>query len=155
MNSFIKTLNEEGKIKLVEPSDNISSSYIDKSEKSLISAKTLLKIGNYNDAVALTYFSMYNIYLALLYRCGIKSENHTGTILLLKELFSIDNTSLLTAKKERVDKQYYVDFNATHKDVLIGITAAEEFNILLREKLVKLNKSEIQTYCNNAKKILR
>jgi uncharacterized protein (UPF0332 family) len=155
MNIFIRTLNDEGKIKIVEPSDEIANSYIEKSDRSLISAKTLLKIGNYDDAVALTYFSMYNISLALLYKCGIKSENHTGTIILLKDLFEINNSSIIDAKKERVDKQYYVDFKSTDKDVLNGIKIAEEFNSILREKIVKLKKIEINNYFIKAKKLLK
>ncbi len=155
MNSFIKTLEKEGKIKITEPSDDVAKSYLEKSEKSLLSAKTLIKIQNYDDAVALTYFSMYNAALALLYKCGIKSENHTATIILLKELFGLDNKSIQNAKKERVDKQYYVDFKATEKDVQQGITTAEEFNTIIRDKIAKLKKTEIKEYHEKAKKILQ
>ena len=109
MNSFIKKLAAEGKIKLTEPSSEVAISYMSKAEKSLISAKTLSRIENYDDATALTYYSMYYSALAVLYNCGIKSENHTGTAILLKDIFGIENTNLKDAKKERVDKQYYVD----------------------------------------------
>jgi len=40
--------------------------------------------------------------LALLFKVGIKSENHTASILLLKELFGLDNSKILNAKKERM-----------------------------------------------------
>ena len=155
MNSFIKTLESEGKIKLVEPSDEVAKSYLDKSEKSLLSAKTLVKIQNYDDAVALTYYSMYYAALALLYKCGIKSENHAGTIILLNYVFGIDNKSIQNAKKERVDKQYYVDFKATAKDVQNGITTAEEFNAQIRNKLAKLKKTEIQKFYEKTKQKLK
>lgn len=155
MHSFIKTLEKEEKIKIVEPSEEIAISYLEKSGKSLISAKTLIKIQNYDDAVALTYYSMYYAALALLHKCGIKSENHSGTIILLKELFNIDNQSLQNAKKERIDKQYYVDFKATVKDVQNGITTAEEFNTIIRDKIAKLKKTEIQKYHEKAKQILK
>lgn len=142
MNTFIKKLVKEKKIKTTEPSDEVSESYLRKSEKSLLSAKTLLEIENYDDATALTYYSMYYSSLSLLYKCGIKSENHTGTIILLKELFNIDNTEIKKAKKERVDKQYYVDFAATKKDVEEGIRIAEEFNSTIKHKIDTLKETE-------------
>jgi uncharacterized protein (UPF0332 family) len=91
MNPFVKTLIKEEKITLVQPNNTISQAYIDKSLKSLISSKTLFKIEHYDDAFALSYYSIYYSLLALLFKCGIKSENHTGSIILLKELFNIDN----------------------------------------------------------------
>ena len=114
MNSFIKKIFEQGKLKIAEPSIEVMTSYLGKSEKSLLSAKTLIQIENYDDAVALTYYSMYYSALAILYRCGIKSENNMCTIILLKEIFNIDNSTIENAKKERVDKQYYVDCHCQH-----------------------------------------
>ena len=154
-NSFIKTLEVEGKIKLVEPSEDIASSYALKSQKSLLSAKTLIKIQNYDDATALTYYSMYYSALALLYKCGIKSENHTGTIILIKELFGIDSAVLTQAKKDRVDKQYYVDFKATEKDVIQGIAIAEEFNSIIKQKIDTIKNAQIIEYHTKAKKLLK
>jgi uncharacterized protein (UPF0332 family) len=120
----------------------------------LLSAKTLIKIQNYDDATALTYYSMYYSSLALLYKCGIKSENHTGTILLIRELFDIDSKMLEQAKKERVDKQYYVDFKATEKDVIQGIAIAEEFNSIIKQKIDTIKNAQIIEYHTKAKKIL-
>lgn len=154
MNSFIKALEKEGKIKIVDPSEDISKSYLEKSAKSLISAKTLSGIQNFDDATALTYYSIYNAALALLYRCGVKSENHAATIILLKEIFELDNKEILKAKKERIDKQYYVDFKATEDDVRSGIEAAEEFNTILRDKIAKIKKTEILEYNKKAKQLL-
>ena len=151
---FLKRLDDEGKIKIVEPSEDICNAYLEKSQKSMISAKTLLDIGNYDDALALTYFSMYYCSLAILYRCGIKSENHTGTIMLLKELFSIDNSSILQAKKDRIDTQYYVDFNAQQKETMEKVKVAEEFNTTVRERIALMKKGEVKMYNEKAKIIL-
>lgn len=144
-NRFIEKLLKENKIKLSEPSDDVCKSYLSKSEKSLLSSKTLLKIGNFDDATALTYYSMYYSVLGLLFKAGIKSENHTGSIILLKELFDIDNSEIKNAKKERVDKQYYVDFKATSDEVDEGIKIAEEFNDKIRDKIENIKVSEIET----------
>jgi uncharacterized protein (UPF0332 family) len=151
MNSFIEKLIREGKIKLDEPSKDIAKSYLERSQKSLISSRTLMGIENFNDAVALTYYSMYYSSLALLYFIGIKSENHTGTILLLEEIFNINITDIKNAKKERVDKQYYVDFESTEKEVKEGINVAQDFNSEIKNMIDKMNQSELQKYFEKAK----
>ncbi|MFP4402797.1 MAG: HEPN domain-containing protein [Nanoarchaeota archaeon] len=149
MNQFIKKLIIENKIKLVEPSLEICESYLDKSSKSLTSSKTLYKIGNFDDATALTYYSMYYSLLALLFKCGIKSQNHTGSIILLKELFDFENKEIKESKKERLDKQYYIDFKSTKEDVKIGIDIAEKFNIKILEKIDLIRIEEINNIRNN------
>jgi uncharacterized protein (UPF0332 family) len=152
MNSFIKKIIKEEKIKLVETSKEVCQAYIIKSEKSLFSSKTLLKIGNIEDATALTYYSMYYSALAILFLVGIKSENHTATIILLKELFGIDNEGIKNAKSERIDKQYYVDFKASLEDVKEGIKIAETFNSIILDKIDRISKEEIKIVRNKIKK---
>lgn len=104
--NFLIKLYGEGKLSEVEPSDEIKRAYLERSKESLTSAKALLKIGNLKDSVALSYYAMYHSLLAALFRIGIKCENHIGSIILLKEVFSIDNKIILKAKEERVDQQY-------------------------------------------------
>lgn len=144
MNTFIKKLFRKGNIKITEPSNDICQSYLAKSEKSLISSKTLIRIGHYDDATALIYYSMYYATLALLFKTGIKSENHTGTIMLLKELYDIDNKKILDAKKERIDKQYYIDFKATVQEVKEGIIIAEEFNSIIKQRIDTIKETELK-----------
>lgn len=76
-------------------------------------------------------------------------NNYSQTIILLKELFGINNEQLKTAKKERIDKQYYVEFKAREKEVKEGINIAEEFNSIIKEKvdtisLEQINKIKIE-----------
>lgn len=143
MKKFIKTLIKENKLSLVDPSEEISQVYLNKSLKSLISSKTLVKISNFDDAIALSYYSMYYSLLALLFRCGIKSENHTGSIILLEKLFGLDNKEIKKAKKERVDKQYYVDFKSEKEEVEEAIEIAENFNSKIIEKIDLIKTKEI------------
>ena len=105
--NFLAKLFDEGKLQLVNPSEEIKDSYIKKSESNLISAKILLENNKLEESVSLVYYSMYHMLTALLFKVGIKCENHSASIILLKELFSIDNSGIFFAKKERVDKQYY------------------------------------------------
>lgn len=109
--NFLTKLYVEGKLDEVEPSTEIKKAYLQRSEESLLSSKTLFKIGNLKDSVTLSYYAMYYFFMALFSKIRIKCENHTDAIILLKDVFDIDNSNILNAKFERVDKQYYVDFN--------------------------------------------
>jgi uncharacterized protein (UPF0332 family) len=94
----------------------------------------------------MAYYSMYNSVQALLYVVGIKCQNHTASIILLKELFALDNTEILDAKKERIDKQYYVGFKIAKTEVIELTKTAEEFNAKLLDFIEKLNADEINRF---------
>ncbi len=141
---FLKRLKKEGKLLLVEPSEEVKQAYLKKSQSYLDSAKLLLENKKFEEAISMAYYSMYYSLLALLFRVGIKSENHTSSIILLKELFDLDNSEILKAKKERVDKQYYVDFEIVESDVKNLIRIAENFNARIFDFLEKISLSEIK-----------
>lgn len=133
---FLARLAKEGKLEIVEPSEEICSAYLGKAEKSLRSARILLENGLYENSVSMSYYTMYNSLTALLFRTGIKCENHSGSIILLMKLFrKVDLYNIISfAKKERVDKQYYVDFELTEKSATDLLEKAENF--LVKMKLV-------------------
>lgn len=143
---FLAKLNKEGKLRLVEPSETIKDSYIAKSESNLVSAKILLDNNKLEEAVSLAYYSMYHMLGALLFLVGIKSKNHAASIILLKAVFGIDNTDISFAKRERIDKQYYTDFQIAAKDVIDAIKTAEEFNKNLLDFISRLNSQKIEEY---------
>ncbi len=87
--------------------------YRKKSESYLASAKILFENKRLEETVLMAYYSMYYMVLALLFATGIKCENHSGAMILLENLYGIDNTRIAAAKRERIDKQYYVDFAIT------------------------------------------
>ncbi len=123
-NKFLNKLKKEKKLELVEPSEDICDSYSEKSANCLKSAKLLLQNNLYENSIGMSYYAMYNLLLALLFRVGIKCENHGGSILLLKLMFEEDDLYKLIsdAKKERIDKQYYV---TTEKDEITKEVADE------------------------------
>lgn len=94
---------EQGKLKLVEPSEIVSKSYIQKSKTTLGSSKLLFSAKHYEDSIALIYYSMYYSLQSLLFRVGIKSENHTASIILLELLFDFDISNISLAKQKRID----------------------------------------------------
>ena len=148
--NFLIKLHKENKLLVVESSNEIKDAYLQRSNESLSSAKALLKIGNLKDSVALAYYSMYHELLALLFRIGVKSENHAASIILLKEGFGIDNSKISKAKSERVDKQYYVDFSVNDAEAKASIKTAEEFIAEMHDFIAKLNEEEIQKYQEKA-----
>jgi len=153
--NFLNKLHNEGKLKLVEPSEEIKESYLKKSESHLSSAKILLQNSRLEEAVSMAYYSMYYTLTALLYKTGIKCENHTATIIILKEIFNTDNEKIAFAKKERIDKQYYVDFQITKKEVKELINATEEFNTTLLNKIARINREYIHKHREKLKNLLK
>ena len=144
--NFLAKLYKEKKLQIVESSEELKESYINKSESNLTSAKILLENDRLEESIALTYYSMYHLLTALLFKTGIKCENHAAAIILLKKVFDIDNSDIAFAKKERVDKQYDTNFNITEKDVIEAIKKAEEFNRNLFNFISKLDIIKITKY---------
>jgi len=148
--SFLTRLAKEEKLQLVDSSEEIMKAYLQRSDESLSSAKALLKIGNLKDSVALSYYSMYHCLLACLAKVGIRCENHSASIILLKELFNIDDSSISKAKTDRVDKQYYVDFDVNLDEANNSIKIAEDFINELNDFIAKLSASQIKEYRQKA-----
>jgi len=152
--NFLNKLKREGKLTLVEPSEEIKQSYLEKSESNMISAKILLDNNRLEEAVSLVYYSMYHALTALLFRTGIKSENHSASIILLKGVFGIDNSEISFLKKERINKQYYVDFEITKAEVEDSLEIAEKFNAKLLDIISKITNEDIMSYREKFKKLL-
>jgi uncharacterized protein len=131
---FLTTLKQEQKLELVEESEEICKSYLVKADESLKSAKLLLDNALLENAVSMAYYSMYHATTALMRKVGIKCENHTGNIILLKQAFQLGNLSetLRKTKKERVDKQYYTDFKITKQETEELTKSAEDFVVKMK-----------------------
>ena len=148
--NFLIKLAKEKKLQAVESSNEVKEAYIQRSNESLSSAKTLLKIENLKDAVALAYYSMYHCLLAALFKIGIKCENHAASIILLKEVFGVDNSKISKAKTERIDKQYYVDFSVNLEEAKNSISIAEEFIAEMNNFIATLNEEDVEKYHEKA-----
>ncbi|PIN89353.1 DNA-binding protein [Candidatus Pacearchaeota archaeon CG10_big_fil_rev_8_21_14_0_10_34_76] len=106
---FLTKLKNEKKLELLEPSESLAESYERKSRDCLISAKILMKNNLFENAIGEAYYSIYNSIQSLFFKCGIKCENHSASVLILKYIFQLDRLYSLSskAKEERIDKQYY------------------------------------------------
>ena len=136
---FLSRLKTEGKLLLVEPSNEISDSYLGKADNCLRSARILLDSDLYENSVSMSYYAMYNSLTALLFKVGVKCENHAGSIVVFRELFGRKDLyrTVSFAKKERIDKQYYVSLVLTKKSAVVLYRKAEDF--LLEIKLMIKN----------------
>ena len=152
--NFLIKLKLDGKLQLVEPSEEIKQSYLGKSESNLISAKILLNNNRLEESVGLAYYSMYHLLTALLFKIGIKSENHSASIILLKELFNMNNKEISEAKSERIDKQYYIDFKISSEEVQNTIRIAELFNSAIFDFISKINNEQIKHYREKFKELI-
>jgi len=143
---FLKKLHKEAILQLVAPSEEMKIAYLKKSESHLISARLLLDNDLFEQSVSMAYYSMYYSVLALFFATGIKCENHTATIILLADVFDIDNTDLEYAKTERIDKQYYVTSEPVSDEVVELIRTAEYFNSELLDVIDRLTNEKIEKF---------
>jgi len=151
---FLNKLKKEGKIQLVDPNENIKDSYLKKSKNSMTSAEILLRNNQLEDSIVCVYYSMYNLLIGLLFKIGIKSENHTASIIFLKDIFDIDNFYIKFCKAERIDKQYYIGFSITKEQVEESIKKAKIFNSDLLNFILRINHDSLNFYRNKFKKIM-
>ncbi len=154
---FLIKLSKDEKLKLVKPSDDVCNAYIEKSNNSLKSARILNESMLYENSISMSYYAMYHSILALFFKCGIKCENHAATIILLKELFKEKKlfNVVSRAKKERVDKQYYIDFELTRNDSQELIKTAEDFTIQMRLLINKFPDEKIKRIRSELKEALK
>jgi uncharacterized protein (UPF0332 family) len=136
---------DEGKLGLVEPSEDIKSSYLIKSQSNLESSKILMQAGKHEESISLAYYSMYNCLLALLFKCGIKSENHSASIIIFGRLFKEKQLAdtIERTKKDRIDTQYYISSSTFSQDCESIIQNADFFNLECRSIIKKLNHHQI------------
>lgn len=148
--NFLNKLKKEEKLELIDPSGEICNSYLEKSDNCLKSAKILLKNKLYENSVSMSYYAMYNSLTALFFKTGIKCENHSGSILLFKILFQKKWLfgTISFAKKERIDKQYYVtskqEFTLTEELTKDMLQKAENFLIQMKLLIKRINTEEIE-----------
>lgn len=118
--------------------------YLKKSESHIVSARLLLDNDLFEQSVSMAYYSMYYSVFALFFTAGIKCENHSAAIILLKDIFDIDNTELERATIERIDNQYYVTSAPIRGEVVALIRTAESFNADLRNAIDRLTNEKIE-----------
>ncbi|MBN2459777.1 HEPN domain-containing protein [Candidatus Woesearchaeota archaeon] len=140
-------LKHKGKIELVEPSEDIKGSYLIKSQSNIESAKMLLNAEKFEESISLAYYSMYNCIMALFFKCGIKCENHSGSIIIFNRLFKQKELANIIelGKKKRIDTQYYTNSNISSQDCESIIRNADFFNLECKNLIKRLNPEKISS----------
>jgi len=156
-NKFLTRLKKEGKLELVEPSEEICDSYSEKSSNCLRSAKLLLENRLYENSIGMSYYAMYNLLTALLFKTGIKCENHSASILMLNILFDENKLFKLIsdAKKERIDRQYYVTTEEiTKEDAQDLLENTENFILKMKVAMAKIDNEHIDAIREKLQKLI-
>ncbi|MFT4305248.1 MAG: HEPN domain-containing protein [Candidatus Woesearchaeota archaeon] len=152
--NFLDKLKKDGNLKLIETSNEISKSFLVKSENCIRVAKLAYNEGIYENSVSEAYFSIYNVVTALFYKYGIKCENHSASVLLIKKIFHLNDLYLIFSefKKDRIDNQYYTPIleqePITKERCYEKLKTAQKFNLEIRVFMEKLTEEEI----NNIRK---
>lgn len=108
----------------------------------------------FEQSISMAYYSMYYSVLALFFATGIKCENHAAAIILLKEIFAIDNADIEHAKTERIDKQYYVTSAPVREEVIGLIQTTESFNAKLRDVVDRLTSEKTEKFRTRFKSLI-
>ena len=137
--SFLNRLKADRVLELVEPSENMCESYLKKADDCFKSAMLLIEHELFENSIQMSYYTMYNSLQGLLFKCGIKSENHAGSILAFKQLFKRQELfeMISKAKEGRIEVQYFVASVQSKESARIMLTNAEEF--LVQVKLIIAN----------------
>jgi uncharacterized protein (UPF0332 family) len=136
-------------VELVEVSENLAQAYIKKSTDSLDMAQLAISNGKKEWAITTMYYCQYLALYGLLQKIGIKSENHTCSIMIAEKFIpSIDKKYIEQIKRfkaERIEKQYYV---AKSDIEMIDITKlnneTKEFQSYIIEKINTLTYDGVQ-----------
>ena len=158
--NFLNKLGKEGKLEIVESSEQMSLSYEKKGVECREVANLAFNNGYFESAITQSYYSMYNHVLSLFFKCGIKCENHSAAAILLKELFNQKNLSLIfsKAKEERIDKQYYITPSqnnpATNESAREMISISMRFNPQITAFKNNLKLEEIKKIRDKIRNIL-
>jgi len=152
---FLRKLGKRKALQLVQPSPEIRDAYLRKSQSRLEAARHLLSIDKFEESTEMAYFSMFHSVMALFFACGIKCENHTVAGWLLSDVFGIDDTVFETARKERLDKEYYVPSAQVRPDAEALIRTAESFNGMLLDTIDRLTREDIEMYRTRFRKLFK
>ncbi|MFA6022786.1 MAG: HEPN domain-containing protein [Candidatus Pacearchaeota archaeon] len=148
---FLKKLKRKNTIELVEPSEEMKSAYLIKADNCLKSAKILFQSQLYENSTSEAYYCMYNSLLSLLFKAGIKSENHSASVILFDRLFADKDLvkTISWAKEERIDKQYYVEtqqiIKVTKESCNEMILKAEDFLVKMKLFISEVNNEKISS----------
>ena len=142
-------LHQNRGLRLIDPNENMSKSYMEKAEESRKAMDMHFKEGLPNWVTIAAYYTEYFAFYALALKFGIKCEIHECTIA-LSELFVKNgiihreiHENLKKAKQNRINAQYYIRESLNKEKIKEEVIEAKNFVLFMKEKLEKITENEI------------
>jgi uncharacterized protein (UPF0332 family) len=133
-------------LKIVEPNERLSKSYLEQAKSSLLRAEKDLNDKDFLWATVAIYYAEYYALYSFLQKIGVKCENHACSILVTSILLGNDKTKTINEHKDkRIDAQYYMKVDQEAKIRAI-LQEAKTFVSDFDETNSRLTESEIKNY---------
>lgn len=133
-------------LKIVEPNERLSQSYLEQAKSSLLRAEKDLNDNDFLWATVTIYYAEYYALYSFLQRIGIKCENHTCSLLAVTILLGEEKTKTINLHKDkRVDAQYYMKVDQEPK-IRNMLQEAKAFVAEFDNCISNLSEEEIQKY---------
>ena len=133
-------------LKIVEPNERLSKSYLEQAKSSLLRAKKDLEDKDLLWTTVAIYYAEYYALYSFLQKIGVKCENHSCSILAVGILFGEDKIKIINKHKDkRIDAQYYMKVDQEIK-VKVMLTEAQNFISNFDELVSNLSEKEIKEY---------
>ena len=139
-------------LKIVDPNERLSKSYLEQAKSSLLRAEKDLDDKDFLWATVAIYYTKYYSLYSFLQRIGVKCENHACSILATTLLLGEDKTKTINQHKgKRIDAQYYMKVDQENK-IREMLQEAKLFVSMFDEIVSKLTENEIKIYKENISK---
>ena len=133
-------------LKIVEPNERLSKSYLEQAKSSLLRAEKDLNDKDLLWSTVAIYYAEYYALYSFLQKIGIKCENHACSILVTSFLLGEDKTKTINEHKDKIiDAQYYMRVDQEAK-IRVMLQEAKAFVSDFDGINSKLNNEEIKKY---------
>lgn len=142
-------------LRVTEPDEDISKSYLKEAKASLMRAEKNFAEGDLLWTTVVAYYAEYYALYSFLQRIGVKCGNHFCSILAVERLLGRELTKTIVQHKDkRIDAQYYMRIGK-EDDVKIMLREAKEFVIGFDTLVSNMTSEEIREYRRKFKLLLR
>jgi len=133
-------------LKIVEPNERLSRSYLEQAKSSLLRAEKNLNDKDFLWTTVAIYYAEYYALYSFLQKIGIKCENHACSILAVGLFLGEDKIKTINQHKDkRIDAQYYMKIDQESK-INAMLQEAKIFISTFDEIVSKLTESEINKH---------
>jgi len=133
-------------LKITEPNERLSKSYLEQARSSLLRANKDFKDKDFLWTTITIYYAEYYALYSFLQKIGIKSENHSCSILAASFLLKEDKIKIINEhKSKRIDAQYYIKVDQESK-ISSMLKESQGFISYFDELVSNISEKEIKEY---------